>query len=110
MSIQPLVDHFLDTEVGHHIRRIGTDEGIQKGIEKGIAQEKERMLQVALEVRFGENSDATAAAVQRLSNWTEVEAISTIMSAPDLQTLLTAAAPARARPTTIPEPMTSQPG
>ena len=89
MSIQPLVDHYRDTEVGQHLTR----EGIEKGIEKGIQKGRNGVLQALLEHRFGKSADV-AEVVRRLNQWSEVDAINAIESAPGLQTLLTAEAPA----------------
>lgn len=71
MSIQPLVDHYRNTEVGHHLQRIG----------------RESMLRAAVLSRFGEIPEVPAI-VSRLSSWTEIEAMSAIVSAPDPGTLL----------------------
>jgi hypothetical protein len=86
MSIQPLVDHYRNTEVGHHLQRLGREEGREEGLERGRQEEKEKMLLALLHTRFGEKPEA-AAIVQRLAGWTEAAAIEAILSAPDIQTL-----------------------
>lgn len=88
MSIQPLVDHYRNTEVGHHLQRLGREEGL----EKGRQEEKEKMLLALLHSRFGDNPGAEKV-VQRLATWTESAAIDAILSAPDLEPLLTAEPP-----------------
>jgi hypothetical protein len=84
MSIQPLVDHYRNTEVGHHLQRLG--------MERGRREEKETMLLALLHSRFGDNPGAQKV-VQRLAAWTESAAIDAILCAPDLETLLTAEPP-----------------
>ena len=81
MSIQPLVDHYRNTEVGHHLQRLGREE------------EKGKMLLGLLHRRFGDVPEAPAI-VQRLSGWTELAAMDAILDAPDIETLLKAEPPA----------------
>ncbi len=80
MSIQPLVDHYRDTEVGRHLQRLGREE------------EKQKMLLALLHSRFGDQS-AASALVQRLATWPESAAIDAILSAPDIEELLTVEPP-----------------
>jgi hypothetical protein len=85
MSIQPIVDHYRDTEVGQHLQRLGRQEGRQ--------EEKASMLFALLHARFGDQPE-TAAIVRRLSGWTDSAAVEAILSAPNLSTLITAEPPA----------------
>jgi hypothetical protein len=80
MSIQPLVDHYRDTEVGQHLRRLGREE------------EKTAMLLAMVQSRFGRQPDASAIA-QRLTGWTEREAVDAILAASSIESLLTAEPP-----------------
>lgn len=81
MSIQPLVDHYRDTEVGLHLRRLGREE------------EKTAMLLAMVQSRFGRQPDASAIA-RRLTGWTEREAVDAILAASSIESLLTAEPPA----------------
>jgi hypothetical protein len=80
MSIQPLVDHYKTTEVGHHLQRLGREEG------------REKMLLAALRSRFGDTPDAPVI-VRRLTGKTDDAAMDAILGAPDLESLLTADPP-----------------
>jgi hypothetical protein len=76
MSIQPLVDHYRNTEVGLHLQRLGREEG------------REAMLSALLHSRFGPDVDATAIARQ-LADRSEQQAIDAVLAAPDARSLLT---------------------
>jgi hypothetical protein len=97
MSIQPLVDHYRNTEVGSHLQRIGHDrghdEGLQEGREEGRQEKQEGMLRSLLRRQFGDRPEASAI-VQRLAGWSDSAAMNAILDAPDIQTLLTAEPPA----------------
>ena len=85
MSIQPLVNHYKKTEVGHHLQRLGREEGRELGREEG----REKMLLAALRSRFGDAPDGPAI-VQHLTGWSDDSAMDAILNAQSLETLLTA--------------------
>ena len=62
MNIQPLVNMYLTTEVGHRIEDIGREKGLEQGREQG----REEMLLALLRSRFGDGSELGAAAHARL--------------------------------------------
>jgi len=88
MSIQPMVDHYRNTEVGHHLQRLGREEGREEGEELG----RRKMLLALLQSRFGHQRDASAV-MERLAGWTGPAAVEAILAAPTLESLLTADPP-----------------
>jgi hypothetical protein len=88
VSIQPLVDHYRNTEVGHHLQRLGREEGRDEGLKLGRAEERREMLLALLQSRFGSHGQAAAVAAH-FADWTELAAVEAILEAPDLKTLLT---------------------
>lgn len=82
MSIKPLVEHYRNTEVGHHLQRIGREE------------EKQEVLLALLHRRFGNQPEASSAILQHLAGWTVTDAMDAILDAPNIETLLTAKPPA----------------
>jgi hypothetical protein len=80
MSIQPLVDHYRDTEVGQLLQQIGQ------------LEEKKNLLRELLLANFGESADI-AAVVERLSGWSDRQAMQAILAARSIQDLLTSEPP-----------------
>jgi hypothetical protein len=76
MSIQPLVDHYRDTEVGQHLRRLG----------------REEMLLAALRSQFGDRPEIPDVA-KRLAGWPDIAAFQAINAATDPAALLTIDSP-----------------
>jgi len=85
MSIQPLVDHYRNTEVGSHLQRIGHEEGQREN--------QERMLSDLLRRQFGDRPEVSVI-VRRLAGWSGSAAMDAILDARDIESLLTAEPPA----------------
>jgi hypothetical protein len=76
MSIEPMVDFYRDTEVGHRLQAIGREEG------------REAVLLALLRSRFGDGPKVGDAA-RWLADWDDqAAAVAVIMSAADLPSLL----------------------
>jgi hypothetical protein len=90
MSIEPLVQFYLDTEVGQRLKDLGRDEGRMtglaeghlSGLAEGREQARERLLLALLRTRFGDRPEVRPAAVW-LSRWDEEAAVNAITTASD---------------------------
>ena len=80
MNIEPMVDFYRDTEVGHRLQSIGREEGREEG--------REAVLLALLQSRFGDRSQVRDVA-RRLADWDDqAAAVAAIMAASDLSSLL----------------------
>jgi hypothetical protein len=85
MNIQPLVDFYRDTEVGHRLQDLGREEGVELG--------REGVLLALLRSRFADGPQVRTAA-HRLAEWDdEAAAIEAISAASGPGSLLTAEQP-----------------
>jgi len=84
MNIQPLVDFYRDTEVGHRLQDLGRDEGVGLG--------REGVLLALLRSRFADGPQVREAA-HRLAEWDEAAAIEAISAASGPGSLLSAEQP-----------------
>jgi predicted transposase/invertase (TIGR01784 family) len=87
MSIEPLVEFYLETEVGQRMVDVGRQEGLGLGLEQGQEQGRERLLLALLRTRFGDGDEVRTAA-KRLAGQDADAAVAAITAAPDLASLL----------------------
>ncbi len=93
MSIEPMVDFYCDTEVGHRLQDIGRKEGIEKGLEQGMEKGSEAVLLALLQCRFGDGTKVQDAA-RWLAGWNDqAAAVTAIVDAADLPSLLSVECP-----------------
>lgn len=84
MSIEPMVEFYRETEVGHRLRDMGREQGREEGREEG----RERLLLALLQSRFGDHPKVRGAA-HRLAAWgDESNAVAAVLSAPDVESML----------------------
>jgi hypothetical protein len=89
MSIQPLVEFYRDTEVGHRLQDLGRAEGREQGVELG----REGVLLALLRSRFADGPQVREAA-RRLAEWEdEAAAVEAIIAASGPGSLLGAEPP-----------------
>lgn len=97
MSIEPLVDFYRETEVGHRLEELGRQQGLEQGLEQGLAQGREegreQLLLALLRSRFGDTPDLRAAA-HRLAGWDREAAVTAVTTVSVPSTLLNAEPPA----------------
>jgi hypothetical protein len=84
MSIEPIVEFYRDTEVGHRLQDLGREQGLEQG--------REGMLLAMVRARFGNHSDVPAI-VQRLAGWNDQAAAAAITAAASPAELLRAQPP-----------------
>jgi hypothetical protein len=96
MSIEPLVEFYLDTELGQRMvdigRQQGLGQGLEQGREQGLEQGRERLLLALMRVRFGDDPELPTVA-RRLAAWPEEAAITAITAATTPLVLLNAQSP-----------------
>ncbi|HST80958.1 MAG TPA: hypothetical protein VLL08_04345 [Kineosporiaceae bacterium] len=80
MSIEPMVDFYRDTEVGHRLQSIGREEG------------REAVLLALLQSRFGDCSPVREVARRLADGDDQAAAVAAIMRSPDLLSLVSAQA------------------
>jgi hypothetical protein len=80
MSIEPMVDFYRDTEVGHRLQSIGREEG------------REAVLLALLQSRFGDCSPVREVARRLADGDDQAAAVAAIMRSPDLPSLVSAQA------------------
>ena len=84
MSIEPMVDFYRDTEVGHRLQELGRERGMEEG--------REAVLLALLRTRFGARRQVGEVA-RRLADWDDQgAAVTAVMGASDLPSLLSAEA------------------
>jgi hypothetical protein len=92
MSIEPLVNMYLTTEVGHRIEDIGREKGREQGLEQGLEQGREQgredVLLALLRTRFGDGSELGAVAHQLAQGNDEATVIEAILAASSPGSLL----------------------
>ena len=96
MSIEPLVEFYLDTELGQRMvdigRQQGLGQGLEQGREQGLEQGRERLLLALMRVRFGDDPELPTVA-RRLAVWPEEAAVTAITAAATSLVLLNAQPP-----------------
>jgi predicted transposase YdaD len=88
MTLQPFVDFYRDTDVGHELQAIGEQRGRAEGKAEGRTEGRIRMLLALLRTRFGDEPRCQEAAA-RLAEHADDEAVMAITSATELEDLLT---------------------
>jgi hypothetical protein len=87
LSIEPLVNFYKDTEVGHRLQDLGREAGREEA--------RERLVLALLRTRFGDGHQVRAAA-RRLARWDEAAAVAAMTAASDPASLLTVDPPTTA--------------